>query len=167
MATVRQTRKGPTIDFEAAERVELAAKMRAAMAERQYGIKDAARETTLSPNTIRMRVRDDGKRAPVSMYLWVFIALCDGLGLPPIETAADLGFSLSDDELKKRSHPVSDRREWKSTFGPTDPSTPVLAPRDGASSGPTTDVDQMIEEAADRILRERIDAAVRRRLGGS
>lgn len=164
MATITESSKGKTLELTPAERVKLAATVDGALKRLGYTISAAAKATTLSSATIRMRLRDTGEGPGTRIALWTWVAMCDGLQLDPVELAATMGVDIDPADLSTATHALAVRRRRMGGEGetPARPPRPTPAP---AAMTDDSDLNRLLETIVERRISEAIDDVVRRKLG--
>lgn len=155
MATVRKTSKGPALDLSPPERAGFAERVTTRMEELGFNVRDAARETTLSPATIRAWFRDSTGTTTVT--LWALVAVCLGLDIELAEVVADLGVTLEPKAVDTASRNWRDRR-GRNGLNPNPPkprkaSTSASTPTSGGQSL----VGDRFREAIEAIVDERVE----------
>lgn len=160
MATITESSKGKTLELTPVERVRLAAKVDGQLKRLGYTIPQAARATTLSSATIRMRLRDTGEGPGTRIALWTWVALCDGLQLDAAELAESMGVTIEASDLATATHALAVRRRRMGGEAAARPPGAGRRETDGQSDGAGSSLEQRIDKA----LQERIDAVVERRL---
>lgn len=166
MATLTETSKGKTLELTPAERVKLAGKVKAALDRLGYSIAGAAKATTLSSATIRMRLRDRGEGPGTRIALWTWVALCDGLQLDPVELADSMGVEIDAADWTTARHALAVRRRRMGGEVGGAPAAvrpqPDPVPSDGVAD---SDLNRFLETIVERRISEAIDDVVRRKLG--
>lgn len=167
MATITNARR-KALELTPAERVRLADMVGEALDRLGFNIPAAARATTLSTAAIRMRLNDKGDGEGSRIFLYAWVALCDGLGLDPAEVAESMGVTIEPADLATATHSLAVRRRRMGSDGAA-PARRRLAANPAPGVDDTDELGRLINEIAERRIAEaiesRVDEAVKRRLG--
>lgn len=169
MATITESSKGKTLELTPAERVTLAAEIAGALKRLGYSIADAAKATTLSSATIRLRLRDTGEGAGTRIALWTWVALCEGLQLDPVDLAESMGVSIEAADLSTATHALAVRRRRMGGDGggarmPARPRPDPVPSSDGERADLSRLLETIVERRLAEVIEARLDDVIERKL---